>query len=717
MSAPAPSSSGANAAASTALPGRVVTFYSYKGGVGRSMALANVAALLSQAGRRVLVVDWDLEAPGLERYFAPWLRGSRTSSVGVVDLVAAYAAGSPIDWRLGLLEATPFGQPPVRILTAGRADERYPERLQALNWEQLFAERNFGDYLEQLRTEWTAEHELVLIDSRTGITDIGGICSVLLPDWIVAMFTANEQSLQGVVRVAEMARRMHASVPRERGRLVVVPVPSRDESRTEKEKAESWHRTFAERLAGEYDWLPRGVAPLEAVKQLKLPHIPFWNFGEELPVKHEHQGERDTLSAAYGALSRLLGSQLDWSEVVQGATNVGAAFARAEEAVARADAAAKDAAVARTAYRRSRRWVGFAAVAALLAVGGLLMAYRAQRRTQQVAALLAEADQTLAKSPDAALPIYTRAVDLDPSNALAHYRRGLALLAANDAVRAEIDFTAAIDGAYASGEQQDLLAEMYAARARSRERREPAKALEDYELVLKLVGTDPAGRPKRAATWARIGAVRQALGEHGGKDGRTELTEALRAYTESMREDPQASDVRFSRGVVKELLGDRGGAQEDFATVVQSPSTDPDVAEAARSRLRRLGTSVSAGGQVTEERDQRPVVYVQYAAKEDGDAVRAVVEGLKQKGALLTFSPDPELVVEARGNDVRYFYPQDEKTAYQVKTLVEGEFARQGTPVRLAVRFVEPSKLPRARPGHLEVWLPPLRLPLIQSAK
>src|SRR5262249_13442037 len=49
--------------------GTIYTFYSYKGGVGRSMALANVAALLARWGQRVLVLDWDLEAPGLEKYF------------------------------------------------------------------------------------------------------------------------------------------------------------------------------------------------------------------------------------------------------------------------------------------------------------------------------------------------------------------------------------------------------------------------------------------------------------------------------------------------------------------------------------------------------------------------------------------------------------------------------------------------------------------------
>ena len=57
--------------------GFIVTFYSYKGGVGRTMALANIAILLSQMNLRVLAVDWDLEAPGLEKYFDEHLPKNR----------------------------------------------------------------------------------------------------------------------------------------------------------------------------------------------------------------------------------------------------------------------------------------------------------------------------------------------------------------------------------------------------------------------------------------------------------------------------------------------------------------------------------------------------------------------------------------------------------------------------------------------------------------
>ena len=64
--------------------GEIVTFYSYKGGTGRSMALANVAYLLAQANpaEQILMIDWDLEAPGLHRFFNGVLRDSSGKTVG-----------------------------------------------------------------------------------------------------------------------------------------------------------------------------------------------------------------------------------------------------------------------------------------------------------------------------------------------------------------------------------------------------------------------------------------------------------------------------------------------------------------------------------------------------------------------------------------------------------------------------------------------------------
>jgi cellulose biosynthesis protein BcsQ len=72
--------------------GTIITFYSYKGGTGRTMALANVAWLLASNGHRVLAIDWDLESPGLHRYFHPFLVDKELrGSDGVIDLIREYA--------------------------------------------------------------------------------------------------------------------------------------------------------------------------------------------------------------------------------------------------------------------------------------------------------------------------------------------------------------------------------------------------------------------------------------------------------------------------------------------------------------------------------------------------------------------------------------------------------------------------------------------------
>src|SRR3954465_7457038 len=78
--------------------GQVITFYSYKGGTGRSMALANVGWILASSGRRVLLIDWDLEAPGLHRYFHPFMDDKELiSSPGLIDFFTQFDEAARFD--------------------------------------------------------------------------------------------------------------------------------------------------------------------------------------------------------------------------------------------------------------------------------------------------------------------------------------------------------------------------------------------------------------------------------------------------------------------------------------------------------------------------------------------------------------------------------------------------------------------------------------------
>ncbi|MGH3613728.1 MAG: hypothetical protein ACRDRK_14280, partial [Pseudonocardia sp.] len=73
------------------------------------------------------------------------------------------------------------------------------------DWAELYERYGLGEFLERCRAEWKAEYDFVLVDSRTGITDIGGKCTVQQPEVLVMLFTANEQSMRGTLDVARRA--------------------------------------------------------------------------------------------------------------------------------------------------------------------------------------------------------------------------------------------------------------------------------------------------------------------------------------------------------------------------------------------------------------------------------------------------------------------------------------------------------------------------------
>ena len=76
-------------------PGQIITFYSYKGGTGRTMAMANVAWIIASHGKRVLTIDWDLESPGLHKFFHPFLDESTVSATpGVIEIINEYASAA-----------------------------------------------------------------------------------------------------------------------------------------------------------------------------------------------------------------------------------------------------------------------------------------------------------------------------------------------------------------------------------------------------------------------------------------------------------------------------------------------------------------------------------------------------------------------------------------------------------------------------------------------
>ncbi len=161
----------------SAATGMIVTFYSWKGGVGRTMALANTAVQLARKGNRVLVVDWDLEAPGLSKYFEGKedQKASKVSTTKAKDprglLGLLWEAHSrrgkgAFEWKETLQTVSiPPENPGYRnpspptlgrldLIPSGYGIDDYTKLLVEFSWTAFFAESDGGPWLERLRQEW-----------------------------------------------------------------------------------------------------------------------------------------------------------------------------------------------------------------------------------------------------------------------------------------------------------------------------------------------------------------------------------------------------------------------------------------------------------------------------------------------------------------------------------------------------------------------------------
>lgn len=288
--------------------GQVTTFYSYKGGVGRTFLLANVAWLLARWGRRVLVVDWDLEAPGVHHYLTPGLQPRH----GLLDLLTAFGEGRELDWRAVTSSVDgPWEEGgALDLIGAGAQDDAYLGAMQRLDWTRLF-DQGLAEHLEGRRAEWVAAYDHVFLDSRTGLSDVGSICAAQLPDVLVMALTAAQQSIDGILDVEKRARSTRVRLPLDRGRFRCVPIPTRLHLGEELALESEWMARLAERLSPLMDsWRDEDVDVLSYFAHLRIPEFARWSYGEPLPVREERLDEPSRVSWAFANLAALVDRRL-----------------------------------------------------------------------------------------------------------------------------------------------------------------------------------------------------------------------------------------------------------------------------------------------------------------------------------------------------------------------------------------------------------------------
>ena len=330
--------------------GEIITFYSYKGGTGRSMVLANVGYLLSgrkYRNRRVLMIDWDLEAPGLERFFGD---AANSAGPGLIDYLVkmaeryrSLAPGTSLPESMARdsraveifrtsAEEHPLDnyiiqlndEPQLLLMRAGQrpigysdSDGDYREKVRNFDWDQFY--NYYGSFFTHFRELLMSKFDYVLIDSRTGLTDIGGICTRVMPEKLVLVFAPNHQNIDGVVSMARSS--IHYRMDSRDARpLTVFPVAARIDASASKLRTAWWRggTTRGERVTGYqpiFENLLREMYKLEECDlktyfdATQVPYDSDYAYGEAIAAAID--GTDDRLGIGYAC------DQLTWRLVEQ----------------------------------------------------------------------------------------------------------------------------------------------------------------------------------------------------------------------------------------------------------------------------------------------------------------------------------------------------------------------------------------------------------------
>jgi tetratricopeptide (TPR) repeat protein len=315
-----------------ASPGEVTTFYAFESGAARSVALSNMALLL--AGRQnatvpVLMIDWDTEAPGLHHCFGP--REDSHERPGLLEYFEACrdqlqslsrspAAGDheqlahlvleAIDWE-AYVERVDESRP-LYLMRAGRFDDSYGERADAMDWDGLF--RACPALYRCFAAHMARQFRHVLVDCRGGRSAAVSVCTTLLPHKLVALFTPNQRSLEGLTGVVNRAIEYRCTHEDEQRPLLVYPLPCAVDS-ADCERRLQWRRGDPHRgLPGYQAALENllrasyGMAQLSLdsyLDEVQLQQTNAMSGGEPPGTAPERNGDRFSLT-------RTVETLLDW---------------------------------------------------------------------------------------------------------------------------------------------------------------------------------------------------------------------------------------------------------------------------------------------------------------------------------------------------------------------------------------------------------------------
>jgi septum site-determining protein MinD len=247
--------------------GKIVSIHSYRGGTGKSNLTANLATAVALTGRRVGIVDTDIQSPGIHILF------------GLDDKQVTRALN---DYLYGQckIEETAYHITPPEAAAAGGRVYLIPSSLKAGEIARVLKEgydvERLNDGFEQLLDKLDLDY--LFIDTHPGMNE-ETLLSVAISDVLVLLLRPDRQDFLGTAVTIEVARRL--KVPR---MLLVVnkALPSMDLAALRRDVERSFNAELGAVLLLTEEMLRLGSTGIFC---LKYPDHPFSKQLKELAAK------------------------------------------------------------------------------------------------------------------------------------------------------------------------------------------------------------------------------------------------------------------------------------------------------------------------------------------------------------------------------------------------------------------------------------------------
>ena len=199
----------------------IISFYSFKGGLGRTTTLLLTAILLAKKGKKILLIDFDFEAPGLASIFinaSEKMKQDWQGVKGVLDFMCDYEANKSDINKLNLNDYFFICNDSKLVSKGGELyivpaisfnlsnEQNYIQKLSKINFNINKNILILDELIISLKNRINPDY--IFIDCRTGINDIGGLVFNHYADMLFLFFFGNAQNMFGLKSIIPILKKI-----------------------------------------------------------------------------------------------------------------------------------------------------------------------------------------------------------------------------------------------------------------------------------------------------------------------------------------------------------------------------------------------------------------------------------------------------------------------------------------------------------------------------